>query len=100
MPLQSGGQLGSPGSRGGISEMGGQGLSNGLIQGGKTGMVDLGGPVSIAAGSPANHFSLDGIGKSSADTSSVLPVPYVFKEFRGVGNALLWRRLPRGSKGE
>ncbi|MBA0731901.1 hypothetical protein Gogos_016022 [Gossypium gossypioides] len=58
--------------------MGGQGLSNGLIQGGKTGMVDLGGPVSIAAGSPANHFSSDGIGKSSADTSSVSPVPYAF----------------------
>lgn len=78
MPLQSGGRLGSPGNRGGITEMGGQGLSNGLIQGGKTGMVDLGGPVSIAAGSPANHFSSDGIGKSSADTSSVSPVPYVF----------------------
>ncbi|MBA0555911.1 hypothetical protein Golob_026059, partial [Gossypium lobatum] len=27
--------------------------------------------------SPANHFSSDGIGKSSADTSSVSPVPYV-----------------------
>ncbi|KAB2040732.1 hypothetical protein ES319_D02G103800v1 [Gossypium barbadense] len=77
MPLQSGGQLGSPGNRGGITGMGDQGPPNGLIQGGKMGMVGLGGPVSVATGSPANHFSSDGIGKSSADTSSVSPVPYV-----------------------
>ncbi|XWS14704.1 hypothetical protein CRYUN_Cryun35bG0032000 [Craigia yunnanensis] len=83
IPLQSGGQLGSPGIRGGIPGIGDQGLSNGLIQGGALqgggmGMVGLGGPVSVATGSPANQLSSDGIGKSSGDTSSVSPVPYVF----------------------
>ncbi|XVE70089.1 hypothetical protein DITRI_Ditri10aG0043500 [Diplodiscus trichospermus] len=85
MPLQSGGQLGSPGIRGGIAGIGDQGLSNGLIQGGALqgggmgmGMVGLGGPVGVATGSPANQLSSDGIGKSSGDTSSVSPVPYVF----------------------
>ncbi|WRX30024.1 Basic-leucine zipper domain - like 10 [Theobroma cacao] len=83
IPLQSGGQLGSPGVRGGIAGIGDQGLSNGLIQGGALqgggmGMVGLGGPVSVATGSPANQLSSDGIGKSSGDTSSVSPAPYVF----------------------
>ena len=81
IPLQSGGQLGSPGIRGGIPGIGNQGLSNGLIQGGALrggGMVGLGGPVGVATGSPANQLSSDGIGKSSGDTSSVSPVPYVF----------------------
>ncbi|XWS25606.1 hypothetical protein CRYUN_Cryun27aG0082300 [Craigia yunnanensis] len=83
IPLQSGGQLGSPGIRGGIAGIGNKGLSNGLIQGGALqgggmGMVGLGGPVGVATGSPANQPSSDGIGKSSGDTSSVSPVPYVF----------------------
>ncbi|XVF39928.1 hypothetical protein PTKIN_Ptkin01aG0072100 [Pterospermum kingtungense] len=82
IPLQSGGQLGSPGIRGGIPGIGDQGLSNGLIQGGGMGMgmgmVGLGGPVGVTTGSPANQLSSDGIGKSSGDTSSVSPVPYVF----------------------
>ena len=83
IPLQSGGQLGSPGIRGGIPGIGDQGLSNGLIQGGALqgggmGMVGLGGPVGVATGSPANQLSSDGIGKSSGDTSSVSPVPYLF----------------------
>ncbi|KAB2083519.1 hypothetical protein ES319_A05G273300v1 [Gossypium barbadense] len=64
MGLQSGGQLGSPGIRCG------QGLYNGLIHGGGMSMVGL--------RSPANHLSSDGIGKSSGDSSSVSPVPYVF----------------------
>ncbi|MBA0746185.1 hypothetical protein Gogos_008725 [Gossypium gossypioides] len=64
MGLQSGGQLGSPGIR--CS----QGLYNGLIHGGGMSMVGL--------RSPANHLSSDGIGKSSGDSSSVSPVPYVF----------------------
>ncbi|XVF64071.1 hypothetical protein PTKIN_Ptkin09bG0137600 [Pterospermum kingtungense] len=85
MPLQSGGQLGSPGIRGGMAGIGDQGLSHGLIQGGALqGMVGLGGPVGVATGSPANQLSSDGIGKSSGDTSSVSPVPYVFnRSLRG-----------------
>ncbi|KAK8642531.1 hypothetical protein V6N13_011872 [Hibiscus sabdariffa] len=83
MPLQNGGQLGSPGIRGGIHGIVDHGISNGLIQaggmqGGGMGMVGLGGPLAIATGSPANQLSSDGIGKSSGDTSSVSPVPYVF----------------------
>ncbi|XVE94906.1 hypothetical protein REPUB_Repub02eG0050000 [Reevesia pubescens] len=81
--LQSGAQLGSPGIRGSIAGIGDQGLSNGFIhggalQGGGMGMVGLGGPVGVATGSPANQLSANGIGKSSVDTSSVSPVPYVF----------------------
>ncbi|OMO78926.1 hypothetical protein CCACVL1_14010 [Corchorus capsularis] len=78
IPLQSGGQLGSPGIRGGIAGIGDQGLTNGLLHGGGMGMVGLGGAVTVATGSPANQLSSDGIGKSSGDTSSVSPVPYVF----------------------
>nr|KJB58508.1 hypothetical protein B456_009G212600 [Gossypium raimondii] len=83
IPLQSGGQLGSPGIRSGMHGIGDQGISNGLIQagalqGGGMGMVGLGGAVGVATGSPANQVSSDGIGKSSGDTSSVSPVPYVF----------------------
>ncbi|KAE8682170.1 ABSCISIC ACID-INSENSITIVE 5-like protein 5 [Hibiscus syriacus] len=59
-------------------QSGGQGLINGLVQGGGGG-IGLGGAVGVATGSPANHqLSSDGIGKSSGDTSSVSPVPYVF----------------------
>ncbi|XVF36284.1 hypothetical protein REPUB_Repub19eG0044900 [Reevesia pubescens] len=83
IPLPGGAQLGSPGLRGGIVGVGDQGLSNGLtqggaLQGGGMGMVGLGGPVSVATASPANQLSSDGLGKSSGDTSSVSPVPYVF----------------------
>ncbi|GMI82638.1 ABSCISIC ACID RESPONSIVE ELEMENTS-BINDING PROTEIN 2 [Hibiscus trionum] len=79
LPLQSGGQLGSPGIKGGIHGIGDQGINNGLIQAaGGMGMVGLGGPLGVATGSPANQLSSDGIGKSSGDTSSVSPVPYVF----------------------
>ncbi|GMI90641.1 ABSCISIC ACID RESPONSIVE ELEMENTS-BINDING PROTEIN 2 [Hibiscus trionum] len=60
-------------------QSGGQGLINGIVQGGGgIGMVGLGGPVGVATGSPANQVSSDGIGKSSGDISSVSPVPYVF----------------------
>ncbi|GMI91156.1 ABSCISIC ACID RESPONSIVE ELEMENTS-BINDING PROTEIN 2 [Hibiscus trionum] len=83
MHLQSGGQLGSPGIRGGIHGIVDQGISNGLIQaagmqGGGMGMVGLAGPLAVATRSPANQLSSDGIGKSSGDTSSVSPAPYVF----------------------
>ncbi|KAL4334395.1 hypothetical protein GQ457_07G021000 [Hibiscus cannabinus] len=60
-------------------QSGGQGLINGLVQGGGgIGMVGLGGPVGVATGSPANQLSSDGTGKYSGDISSVSPVPYVF----------------------
>ncbi|KAJ6335204.1 hypothetical protein OIU77_025209 [Salix suchowensis] len=72
MPLQNG-----PGIRGGLLEIGDQGIDGGLMQGGGMGVVGLGG---IATGSPANQLSSDGIGKSNGDTSSVSPVPYVFRE--------------------
>ncbi|XP_022772879.1 ABSCISIC ACID-INSENSITIVE 5-like protein 5 isoform X2 [Durio zibethinus] len=78
IPLQSGGQLGSSGIRGGISGIGDHGLTQGgALQRGGMGMVGLGGPVGISTGSPANQLSSDGIGKSGGDTSSVSPVPYV-----------------------
>ena len=35
-----------------------------------------GGGVTVAAGSPANQLSSDGIGKSNGDMSSVSPAPY------------------------
>ncbi|XP_039052614.1 ABSCISIC ACID-INSENSITIVE 5-like protein 5 [Hibiscus syriacus] len=77
LPLQSGGQLGSPGIHGIGNQP--QGISNGLM-----GLVGLGGPLAVATGSPANQVSSDGIGKNSEDTSSVSPVPYVFNgNFRG-----------------
>ncbi|XP_061968710.1 bZIP transcription factor TRAB1-like [Populus nigra] len=72
MPLQSG-----PGIRGGMLGIGDKGIDSGLMQGGGMGVVGLGG---IATGSPANQLSSDGIGKSNGDTSSVSPVPYVFRE--------------------
>ncbi|KAK8643074.1 hypothetical protein V6N13_012390 [Hibiscus sabdariffa] len=60
-------------------QSGGQGLINGLVQGGGgIGLVGLGGPVGVATGSPANQLSSDGTGKCSGDISSVSPVPYVF----------------------
>ncbi|PRQ27695.1 putative transcription factor bZIP family [Rosa chinensis] len=84
-------QLGSPGMRGGILGIGEQGMSNALVQspvlqGGGMGMVGLGGGNGrVAAVSPANQLSSDGIGKSNGtDTSSVSPMPYVFNNgFRG-----------------
>ncbi|KAF4357840.1 hypothetical protein CsatB_007267 [Cannabis sativa] len=78
LPLQTGGQLGSPGVRGGIMGITDQGLSNALVQGGGMGMVGLGGgAVTMGTGSPANQISSDGM-KSNGDTSSVSPVPFVF----------------------
>jgi ABA responsive element binding factor len=82
-------QLGGQGVRGGIVGIGDQGLSSGLVQtvavlqgaGGGMGMVGLGGgggAVTVAAGSPVNQLSSDGIGKSNGDMSSVSPVPYGF----------------------
>ncbi|PON94199.1 Basic-leucine zipper transcription factor [Trema orientale] len=78
LPMQTGGQLGSPGVRGGIMGITDQGLSNALVQGGGMGMVGLGGgAVTIGTASPANQISSDGM-KSNGDTSSVSPVPFVF----------------------
>ncbi|KAJ7958162.1 ABSCISIC ACID-INSENSITIVE 5-like protein [Quillaja saponaria] len=84
MPLPSSAQLGSSGIRGGIAGLADQSLNSCFIQGsalqgGGKGVVGLGlGSVNVATGSPTNHLSSDGIGKSNGDTSSVSPVPYVF----------------------
>ncbi|XP_015884345.3 bZIP transcription factor 23 isoform X2 [Ziziphus jujuba] len=83
MPMANSAQLGSPAMRNGIMGISDQGLNTGLVQGsalpgGGIGVVGLGaGPVSMAAVSPANQLSSDGV-KSNGDTSSVSPVPYVF----------------------
>ncbi|PON65074.1 Basic-leucine zipper transcription factor [Parasponia andersonii] len=78
LPMQTGGQLGSPGVRSGIMGITDQGLSNALVQGGGMGTVGLGGgAVTMGTGSPANQISSDGM-KSNGDTSSVSPVPLVF----------------------
>ncbi|KAF3446651.1 hypothetical protein FNV43_RR11831 [Rhamnella rubrinervis] len=83
LPLPTNGQLGSPGVRGGIMGISDQGLNTGLVHGsalpgGGIGVVGLGNvPVSVAAVSPANQLSSDGV-RSNGDTSSVSPVPYVF----------------------
>ena len=78
LPLQTGGQLGSPGVRSGIMGIADQGLSNAFVPSGGMGMVGLGaGPVTMGTGSPANQISSDGM-KSNGDTSSVSPVPFVF----------------------
>ncbi|KAF8405014.1 hypothetical protein HHK36_009910 [Tetracentron sinense] len=77
-------QLASPGMKGGIIGISNPAVKNGLvqgggIQGGGMSMVGLGaGAVMVGTGSPANHLSSDGIGKSNGDTSSLSPVPYAF----------------------
>ncbi|XP_057973001.1 bZIP transcription factor 46-like isoform X2 [Malania oleifera] len=84
VPLPSSAQLGSTGIRGGIVGIADSAINGNLVQGtalqgGGMGMVGIGpGAVTIAAGSPANQLSSDGIGKSNGDTSSVSPVPYMF----------------------
>ncbi|GLT58933.1 hypothetical protein SLA2020_317880 [Shorea laevis] len=101
MPFKSSGQLGSPGIRGGITGIGDQGISSGMIQGsalqsGGIGMVGLGGPLGVGTGSPTSQISSDGIGKSSGDTSSVSPVPYVFNGgLRGRKNGPLEKVVER-----
>lgn len=83
LPMPTSAQLGNPTVRNGIMGMSDQGLNNGLVQGsalpgGGIGVVGLGtGPVGVAAVSPANQLSSDGV-KSNGDTSSVSPAPYVF----------------------
>lgn len=88
------GQLASQGTRGIVSRIGEPALNTTLGQGGGLpvggiGMAGLGtGGVTVAAGSPANHISSDVITKSSVDTSSLSPVPYVFSRGRKSGGAL------------
>lgn len=62
-----------------ISNGFGQGAGGGLSGGGGMGMVGLG-PVgvTVAMESPVNPLSSDGAGKSSVDTPSLSPVPYMF----------------------
>lgn len=91
--LVSNAQLASQGTRGmvGVAE---PAMNTTLIQGGGLpaggiGMAGLGAAgVTVAAVSPANHISSDVITKSSVDTSSLSPVPYVFSRGRKSGGAL------------
>lgn len=93
--LVNGGQLTSPASRGSIVGIGDPSLNNNLVQagglhsGGGIGMVGLGtGGVTVAAGSPGRQISPDVISKSSADNSSLSPVPYMFGRGRKCSAAL------------
>ncbi|XP_016472325.2 ABSCISIC ACID-INSENSITIVE 5-like protein 5 [Nicotiana tabacum] len=82
MAIPNNGQLGSPGMRGGMVGISDPALNSNFVQGaaltgGGMGMVGLGaGAVTVATASPA--VSSDGLGKSSGDTPSVSPLPYVF----------------------
>ncbi|KAK9286194.1 hypothetical protein L1049_014578 [Liquidambar formosana] len=87
MHLVNNAQLASPGNRGAIVGISDPSMNNGLvhgggIQGGGMGMVGLGtaGAVAIGTGSPVNQVSSDVIGKSSGDTSSLSPSPYVYNQ--------------------
>lgn len=94
MHLVNNGQLASPQRRGamvGVTEpsVNTALVQGGGLQGGGIGMVGVGtGCVTSVAGSPASQISSDVIAKSSIDTSSLSPVPYVFSRGRKCGGAL------------
>ncbi|KAA8545870.1 hypothetical protein F0562_020679 [Nyssa sinensis] len=82
--LVSNAQLSSPGTRAAIVGMADPPMNNALVQGGviqsgSMGMAGLGsGATTVAAGTPGNQLSSDV--KSSVNTSSLSPVPYMFNE--------------------
>ncbi|CAK7329882.1 unnamed protein product [Dovyalis caffra] len=87
--LASNAQLASPRVRGSVAGIANRSVNNGLAHSGGMGMVSLAtGVVTVAAGSPGNRISPDVIAKSSADTSSLSPVPFVFSRGRKPGGAL------------
>ncbi|GAB2222431.1 hypothetical protein Drorol1_Dr00013649 [Drosera rotundifolia] len=75
--MQPGAQLGGTGLRGGV--VGFDGMAPGAtLQGGGLGLAALGGgAIRVSTGSPA-ALSSDGAARSSGDTASVSPVPYLF----------------------
>lgn len=93
MNLMNTTQLSSPGARGQVATVTNSSMNANLVQAGGLqcrgmGMVGLGaGGVTLATGSPAAQVSPDVIAKSTADTSSPSPVPYVFGRGRK-GSAL------------
>ena len=96
MHLVNNAQLPSPQRRGAMVGVAEPSVNTTLVQGsglqgGGIGMVGVGpGGVSVTsvAGSPASQISSDVIAKSSVDTSSLSPVPYVFSRGRKCGGAL------------
>ncbi|KAJ7946058.1 ABSCISIC ACID-INSENSITIVE 5-like protein [Quillaja saponaria] len=94
--------LASPGTRGGAIGVPEPSINNSLLQssalqGGGTGMVGLAtGNVTVAAGSSAGQISSNVIIKSSGDTSSLSPVPYLFS--RGRKNNALEKVVERRQK--
>jgi ABA responsive element binding factor len=64
-------------------------IQGGGLEGVGIGMVGIG-PWSVTnvAGSPASQISSDIIAKTSVDTSSLSPIPYVFSRGRKCGVAL------------
>ncbi|KAF5448156.1 hypothetical protein F2P56_028714 [Juglans regia] len=82
-------QLASPQSRGTMVGVAEPSVNTALVQGGGIGVVGLGrGAVTSMAGSPASQISSDVISKSSVDTSSLSPVPYLYNRGRKCGGAL------------
>ncbi|GMY06055.1 ABSCISIC ACID-INSENSITIVE 5-like protein 7 [Fagus crenata] len=80
-------QLANPGNRGSVVGVVEPSMNTALVQGGGIGMVGLGpGVVTNVAGSPASQISSEA--KSTIDTSSLSPIPYVFSRGRKSGGAL------------
>lgn len=80
-------QLANPGNRGSVVGVVEPSMNTALVQGGGIGMVGLGpGVVTNVAGSPASQISSEA--KSTIDTSSLSPIPYVFSRGRKCGGAL------------
>ncbi|KAL6211713.1 hypothetical protein ACLB2K_016936 [Fragaria x ananassa] len=94
MHLVSNAQLTSPRSRGPMSAVVEPSRNTAFSQGGGfpgagIGMGGLGaGGVTVASGSPVNKISPDVIVKTSGDTSSLSPVPYMFTRGRKANGAL------------
>lgn len=92
--LVSNAQLTSQGARGVAAGVAEPAMNTTLVQGGGLppggiGMTGLGAAaVTVAAGSPCSHLSPDMIRRSSVDTSSLSPVPYIFSRGRRNGGAL------------
>ncbi|KAJ6927054.1 bZIP1 [Populus alba x Populus x berolinensis] len=87
--LSNSAQLASPGVRRSVVGIADRSVNNGLAHSGGMGIVSLATRgVTIATGSSANRVSPDVIAKSNADSSSLLPVPYVFSRGRKASTAL------------
>lgn len=80
-------QIANPGSRGSVVGVAEPSMNTALVQGGGIGRVGLApGVVTSIAGSPVSQISSEA--KSTIETSSLSPVPYVFSRGRKCGGAL------------